>query len=186
MTDSTSLIPAPPTGLQTWSEWGTVVAIRLRQTPTKGLPAARDSIGRLHRIAQELGDQEAIVETSIADQEVKREIGKRHERQAPPGVASEDRSTDETIPKATVSRYRADAESLTDTGFEQVAEAAREEQKPLDRATVRAAGVVEQAGGDPAEAVRKPVHVAQATGNPRVEYAGAHPRSGPACARRNH
>ena len=164
---SAALIPAPPTGLQTWPEWGEAVALRLREAPTEELPVARDAIGRMHRIAQELGDSAAIAVTSVADQRVKREIADRH----PPNPGgsgtspgSVDRST-ESVPDGTVRTWRADHRNLSDNGFERTAAAAVEQERPLDRATVREAGRVEKAGGDPAEAVRKP-HVAHATGTP--------------------
>ena len=157
-----SAIPAPPStgGVTAWNAWGDAVAVRLRQATTEELPAARDVIGRMHRIAVEMGDQEAIVETSIAAERVKREIGQRHERKLRGGMPdrgkSEQSPTGRTLPKQTVADYRADAESLTNDGFEAVASAAVEASQPLDRRTVRAAGELERAGEDPGDAVQQP------------------------------
>ena len=62
------------------------------------------------------------------------------------------------LPKATRSTYRKDAEAISDEGFARAAEAVRAaaEADPaaghkLNRATVRAAGALEAAGGDPGE-----------------------------------
>lgn len=162
----TGLIPLPVGGAAIdWPSWGERIARILPDTPTEQLPAAKDAIGRAHRIAQELGDREALVETSVADQRVKREIGKRHPAVQGHRTDLEPRQSVSEVGARTVSNYRADAEALTDDGFEQVAEAATETETTLDRATVRAAGAIEKAGGDPADAVRQP-HVSRATGNP--------------------
>ena len=94
-------------------------------------------------------------------------------RESPRGPATRNRSTGRTIsgdcpapegcdlpsvPKATRSGYRKDAEAISDEGFERTAEAVRAKAEgapaaghKLDRATVRAAGAVEAEGGDPGD-----------------------------------
>ena len=68
------------------------------------------------------------------------------------------RSTTGDLPRATRSAYRKDAESITDPGFEGISASVRAAAAAdpaaghkLDRGLVRAAGAVEDAGGDPAE-----------------------------------
>ena len=68
------------------------------------------------------------------------------------------RSTTGDLPRATRSAYRKDAESVSDPGFERIsasvraaATAAPAAGHKLDRGLVRAAGAVEDAGGDPGD-----------------------------------
>ena len=82
------------------------------------------------------------------------------QNRSPRGTISGDGSTAAAgdLPKATRSAYRKDAEELSDEGFERLgssvraaAQAAPAAGHKLDRATVRAAGAVEAAGGDPGD-----------------------------------
>ena len=82
------------------------------------------------------------------------------QNRSPRGTNSRDGSTAAAgdLPKATRSAYRKDAEEISDEGFERIgssvraaAEAAPAAGHKLDRATVRAAGAVEAAGGDPGD-----------------------------------
>lgn len=63
------------------------------------------------------------------------------------------------LSRSTKADYRQDAEALSDTGFELVAAAVRDTPgaEPMSRRLVRAAGEVEQAGGDPASVVGGPL-----------------------------
>lgn len=91
------------------------------------------------------------------EQRAKRAIGQAHPREQ--GVRSDlsDRSDKSAVlPRQTISDYRLDAESVSERGFEAVADAADAAGQPLDRATVRRAGELERAGEDPADAVREP------------------------------
>ncbi len=68
------------------------------------------------------------------------------------------RSTTGDLPRATRSAYRKDAESVSDPGFERISASVRAAAAAdpaaghkLDRGLVRAAGAVEDAGGDPGD-----------------------------------
>ena len=68
------------------------------------------------------------------------------------------------LSRSTKADYRQDAEALSDTGFERVAEAVRDTPgaEPMSRRLVRAAGEVEKAGGDPASVVGGPLPASKA------------------------
>ena len=126
--------------------------------------AVRDAALRVQQIAEIIDDRERQVAAAEIVQRCNREIGKTHgagrerEKGGRPrkDADGENRATGGTIPRSTVRHYRTDAEALSDEAFETVAEAARDAGRPLDRSTVREAGVIEAEGGDPSDAVRTP------------------------------
>lgn len=167
MPEQLSLIPAPPGtsgGLATWNEYDKAMQRRLKKADAGELPAIKEVTERHYRIACELGDAEAVTETSIAARRTDRAIGLRNPRRKPgrpKSGANKNRPADGTntpaaLPRSTVARHRKDAEGLTDEGFEKAATAAREARRPLTPAAVRLAGETERAGGDPAAAVTDP------------------------------
>lgn len=121
----------------------------------------KDEAVRVAAFAVAVGNRDAEVLAQEIVQRIHRAIGKAHPRQSGGRPASaageaENLSTDEKVlPPTTVHRYRADAEALTDGGFEALASAARDAGQPLNRATLHRAGRLETKGRDPADAVRQ-------------------------------
>ena len=145
----------------------------------------RDEAVRVAAIAAAVGNLDAEVLAQEVVQRVHRAIGQAHPRQSGgrPASAARDAknpSTDEKVLSATtVHRYRADAEAVSDSGFEKVAEAAREAGQPLNRTTVHGAGRLEAEGADPADAVRQQAAADPAPQDARVAEPPKDGSSGP-------
>lgn len=123
--------------------------------------AVRDAALRVKQAAEVVDDGERQVAAAEVVQRCNRSIGQAHGagRERDKGGRprkDENCPTGRTVSRQTVGDYRADAEAVSDQGFETVAVAARDAGRPLDRRTVREAGRIEAGGGDPGEAVRAP------------------------------
>lgn len=130
--------------------------------------AVRDAAVAVRDVAESVGDVERQCAAAVVEQAVKRAIGQAHgagqsrdkggrpPKDAPTENLATGRQVSGVVPPRTVRDYRADAEAVSDQGFEAVADASEAAGAPLDRAMVRRAGELERAGEDPAGAAREP------------------------------
>ena len=167
-------------------DWADYAIARIEATKDEAVRLGiKDEAVRVAAIAAAVGSLDAEVLAQEVVQRVHRAIGKAHPRQSGgrPAAAARDAknpSTDEKVlPATTVHRYRADAEAVSDSGFEKVAEAAREVGQPLNRATVHGAGRLEAEGADPADAVRQQAAADPASQDARVAGPPKDGSSGP-------
>ena len=155
-------LPGALVKVEDWRKAG--IAILQVATDDATRVAVRDAALRVQQAAEVIEDRERQVAAAEVVQRCNREIGRAHgagQARNRGGRPRKDADGDNRQPGLTVSRasarnYRADAEAMSDQGFETVAEAARDAGLPLDRRTVREAGRIEAEGGDPGDAVRQP------------------------------